>query len=172
MRKFVTITLPCFLAAALLLAACSTYQFATPTANWQTLIGQLQYISPKHSIIGETVVTRSGDEEFQLDFMAGPGLPILKLRKQGKRGRAEAAFARVSWQGDADRPPGPLKRWFTLHKVFSAVANLHEKNATTTLNSQEPGFWTATVKLSDGKPIDLKIKFPRSKEEFNFHFSR
>ena len=172
MRKLLKIPLHCFLAAGLLLTGCSIYQFTTPTANWQTLVGQLQYVSPKHSIIGETVVTRSGDNDFQLDFMTGPGLPILKLRKQGNRGRAEAAFARVSWQGDADHPPGPLKRWFAMHEVFSAVAGLHDRNVTTSLNSQTPGFWTANVTVTDGKPVDVRIRFPRSKEEFNFHFSR
>ena len=90
----------------------------------KTLVGQLQYVSPKRSIIGETVVTRMGDDQFQLDFMTGPGLPILKLRKDGIRGPApRRRFARaVSWQGNADHPPGPLKSWLALHEVFSAVA--------------------------------------------------
>jgi hypothetical protein len=156
----------------MLLAGCSTYQFITPSASWQTLIGQLQYVSPKHSIIGDTVVTRMGDNDFQLDFMAGPGLPILKLRKQGDKGRAEAAFARVSWQGNADHPPGPLKSWFALHEVFSAVAGLRDRNIKTTLQSQKPGLWSAEVEIANGKPVSVRIKFPRSKEEFNFHFSR
>ena len=170
MRKFLTLPVCCLLAAGLL-AGCSTYQFATPSASWQTLIGQLQYVSPKRSIIGDTVVTRMGDSDFQLDFMEGPGLPILKLRKQGNRGRAEAAFARLSWQGNADHPPGPLRRWFALHEVFSAVAALHERNIKTTLHSEKPDTWTADTELADGKPVSVKITFPRSKEEFNFHFS-
>ena len=172
MRRFHTFPVYCFLAASLLLAGCSTYQFVTPSANWQTLIGQLQYISPKRSIIGETVVTRMGDNDFQLDFMTGPGLSILKLRKEGNKGRAEAAFARLSWQGNADRPVGPLKSWFALHEVFSAVAALRDRNINTVLHSQKPGFWNAEVELADGKPVNVRITFPRSKEKFNFHFSR
>jgi len=97
MRRFLTAPACLFIIASLLLAGCSTYQFVTPTAQWQTLVGQLLYSSPKRSIIGETVVTRMNDDQFQLDFMTGPGLSILKLRKDGTRGRAEAAFARVSW---------------------------------------------------------------------------
>ena len=171
MRRFLTFPVYCFLAAGLL-AGCSTYQFKTPAANWQTQIGQLQYISPKRSIIGETVVTRMGDNDFQLDFMTGPGLSILKLRKDGNKGRAEAAFARVSWQGNADHPVGPLKSWFALHEVFSDIVALHEQAITTELHSQKPGFWKAQVEVVDGKPVSVRIQFPQSKEQFNFHFSR
>ncbi|HWB60532.1 MAG TPA: hypothetical protein VG733_13645 [Chthoniobacteraceae bacterium] len=168
MRKLPTL----LLAACVLLAGCSTYQFITPTAQWQTLIGQLQYVSPKRSMIGETVVTRNGDADFQLDFMTGPGLPILKLRKEGNKGRAEAAFARMSWQGDANHPVGPLKSWFALHEVFSGVAAIHARDTKTTLQSQKPGEWTADVEIAGGKPVSVRITFPRSKEQFNFHFSR
>ena len=172
MRRLPTPFLSCILITGMLLAGCSTYQFATPTASWQTVVGQLQYISPKRSIIGETVVTRMGDSDFQLDFMTGPGLSILKLRKEGNRGRAEAAFARVSWQGNADHPVGPLKSWFGLHEVFSAVAGLHGTTTTAELHSQKPGFWNAKVDVVDGKPENVRIAFPHSKEQFNFHFSR
>lgn len=159
-------------AASLLLAGCSTYQFVTPTARWQTHIGQLQYTSPKHSIIGETVVTRMGDDQFQLDFMTGPGLPILKLRKDGARGRAEAVFAKLSWQGNAGHPPGPLKSWFALHEVFSSVAALPGSPVHAPLHSRKPGFWNAEAVLVEGKPVEIKIEFPRSREHLNFHFSR
>lgn len=172
MRRFLQIPVYCLLAAGMLLAGCSTYQFATPSENWQPLIGQLQYVSPKHSIIGDTVVTRMGENDFQLDFMAGPGLPILKLRQQGDKGRAEAAFARVSWQGNAARPPGPLKSWFALREVFSAIAALKEKNTRTSLHSATPGLWTADVEVADGKPGSVRIVFPHTKEKFNFHFGR
>lgn len=172
MRRLLLIPICCFLAAGMLLTGCSTYQFVTPSANWQTLIGQLQYVSPKRSIIGDTVVTRMGADDFQLDFMAGPGLPILKLRQQGDKGRAEAAFARLSWQGSAEHPVGPLKSWFGLREVFSDIAELKEKNARTTLHSEKAGFWTADVEIADGKPVSVRIVFPRSREKFNFHFSR
>lgn len=160
------------LAVCTLFAGCATYQFVTPTSHWQTLIGQLQFTSPKRSIIGETVVTRMGDDQFQLDFMTGPGLSILKLRKDGKRGRAEAAFARLSWQGNANHPVGPLKSWFALHEVFSAMESQpHGPSSTKTFQSQKPGFWTAEVTFANGKPEAVKISFPQSKERFFFHFS-
>lgn len=171
MRRFFSFSLHPLIAVCLFLAGCSAYQFATPSAQWQTRIGQLQYISPKHSIIGETVVTRNGDQDFQLDFMTGPGLPILKLRKEGDRGRAEAAFARVSWQGNADRPVGPLKSWFALHEVFSDVAALRQKTGVAELRSKKPGFWNAKATIANGNPLDIRIEFPRSKEQFNFHFA-
>ena len=155
----------------LLVTGCSTYQFTTPTANWQTQIGQLLYGSPKRTIIGETVVTRMGDSQFQLDFMAGPGLSILKLRKDGNRGRAEAAFARVSWQGNADHSVGPLKSWFALHEVFTAADALHGTSSHNELHSQNKVLWTADASVVNGRPTVIKIEFPRSKERFFFHFS-
>jgi len=172
MRRFLTAPACLFIIASLLLAGCSTYQFVTPTAQWQTLVGQLLYSSPKRSIIGETVVTRMNDDQFQLDFMTGPGLSILKLRKDGTRGRAEAAFARVSWQGNADHPPGPLKSWLALHEIFTAEAALHGSKTHEELHSQKPDLWKAEVQLADGKPVEIKIDFPHSKERFFFHFSR
>jgi len=172
MRRFFTAPTCFFIAVCLLLAGCSTYQFVTPSAKWQTQVGQLFYSSPKRSIIGETVVTRTGDSQFQLDFMTGPGLSILKLRKDGARGRAEAAFARVSWQGNADHPVGPLKSWFALHEVFTMADAIKGTVAHTALRSQKPGFWTADVQTAEGKPVAVKIDFPQSKERFFFHFSR
>jgi hypothetical protein len=157
------------LAAGLLLAGCATYQFDRPATNWQTLVGQLQYSSPKRSIIGETVVSRFGENELQLDFAAGP-VPILKLRKDGARGRAEASFARVSWQGNADHPPGPLKSWFALHEVFAQAAKQHGSSANVALHSEKPDFWNATATFAQGKPVDVLVNFPHSKERFHFHF--
>jgi hypothetical protein len=170
MRRLPFHPLRFLLAAGLLLAGCATYQFDRPATNWQTLVGQLQYASPKRSIIGETVVSRFGENELQLDFAAGP-VPILRLRKDGERGRAEASFARVSWQGNADHPPGPLKSWFALHEVFAdAAMQRHAADATVALHSEKPGFWDAKVAFSNGKPVDVQVNFPHSKERFHFHF--
>jgi len=165
------ILFPSVIATCLLLAGCATYQFVTPSEGWKTQIGQLLYSGPKRSIIGETVVTRIGDSQFQLDFMAGPGLSLLKLRKDGTRGRAEAAFARVSWQGNADHPVNQLKSWFALHEVFTAADALHGTNAHVALKSQKPGLWTADVQTANSLPVVIKIDFPHSKERFFFHFS-
>ena len=171
MRRPIPAPIHCLIAICLLLGGCSTYQFVTPNAGWRTQIGQLLYSSPKRTVIGETVVTRMGDSQFQLDFMAGPGLPILTLRKDGTRGRAEAAFARVSWQGNADHAVGPLKSWFALHEVFTAADALHGSSVHTKLNSEKADFWTADVTIVNGKPVELKIEFPHTKERFFFHFS-
>lgn len=170
MRRSLSLIVSCLLLAAMF-AGCATYQFATPNASWQSVIGQLQYVSPKRSIIGETVVTRDGDQNFQLDFMTGPGLPILKLRKEGNKARAEAAFARVSWQGSAEHPVGPLKSWFALNEVFTAISGLHQTSGSAELHSQKPGFWNAKATVANGKPVDVRIEFPGSKEQFNFHFA-
>src|SRR6266436_9605198 len=97
----------------LLLQGCQTTQptFATPDARWQTFIGQLQYASPKRSIIGDCVVSVYKDQQFQLDFMAGPGFPLLKLRIAGNLARADGAFAMFPWQGKTDFPPARLESW-------------------------------------------------------------
>jgi len=157
-----------------LLAGCQSIQqnFGQPDARWHTETGQLQYSTPKRSVIGEVVVTSLVNHEFQLDFMAGPGFPIMKLRQSGDTAHAEAAFARASWSGKTEHAPGKLKPWLALGDVFSQLAGPNALKKQVALQSQKPGFWTATANLSEGLPLDVTVQFPESKERFVFHFNR
>jgi hypothetical protein len=156
-----------------LLAGCQTrpVQFQTPTSKWQTETGQLQYSTPKRSIIGETVVTTYKDTDFQFDFLAGPGFPIMKLRLANGVVRAEAAFAKATWQGSPAHAPGKLKPWLGLQEVFSQIAKQSTRNGTVTLQSPQPGFWHAKALLADGRPEDVTVDFPASRDQFVFHFN-
>lgn len=158
-----------------LLAGCRTVplQFQTPTLKWQTETGQLQYSNPKRSIIGETVLTTYKESDFQFDFMAGPGFPIMKLRQANGQVRAEAALAKASWQGSPEHAPGILKPWLALQQVFSQISvQSSTRDGKVVLKSVQPDFWHAEALLADGRPKDVTVNFPRSRERFIFHFNR
>lgn len=146
--------------------------FHQPDARWHTGIGQLQYSTSKRSIIGEVVVTTLVNREFQLDFMAGPGFPIMKLRQSGDIAHAEAAFARASWSGKTEHAPGKLRPWIALGDVFSQLAGQPSFITHATLQSRQTGFWNATANLSGGRPLDVTVQFPKTGERFVFHFNQ
>jgi hypothetical protein len=108
-------------AAALGLAGCQTpATFPTPTAEWQSLSGQMQHIAPNgKSVIGDVVIRRSKQGDFQLELSSGPGVPLMRIFQAEGRGRAEGVMARGSWQGDPTRAPKHLRGWFRLAHVFS-----------------------------------------------------
>ena len=163
--------LPCLLALGLFAGCQTTPQtFRTPDAHWHTEIGQLQFSNPKRSIIGETVVTAFDHQEFQLDFLAGPGFPIIKLRRTGNTAHAESALARVAWNGKTEHPPGPLKSWLALADVFWQLNGSTKTEVA--LQSEAPGLWTAKARLNQGRPADVTVEFPKSKERFVFHFNQ
>jgi hypothetical protein len=162
-----------FLILLCLLAGCQTtpLSFQTPGAHWQTETGQLQYSNAKRSIIGECVVTCFDDSDFQLDFLAGPGFPVMKLRQSGNSARAEVAFAHLAWQGNTAHSPGRLKPWLALREVFSRLSTQPVSINHLTLQSEQSGFWHANANLNQGRPLDVSIDFPATKERFVFHFN-
>jgi len=154
-------------------AGCQTtpHTFQRPGSHWQTETGQLQYSTPKRSIIGDCVVTCFDDSEFQLDFLAGSGFPIMKLRQSADFARAEIAFAHLSWQGKTVHSPGKLKTWIALREVFSRLSTQPASIKHVSIESERPGFWKAGANLSEGHPIDVTVEFPASRERFVFHFN-
>ncbi|XHR28696.1 MAG: hypothetical protein ACFUZC_22610 [Chthoniobacteraceae bacterium] len=159
------------LAALLLLplSAChTTRDFPTPGAHWKNAQGQLQYTTPKRSVIGETVLSGNGLQDFQLDYLAGPGVPLMRLQESGNSARMEGVFAGGSWQGDPVHIRGRLASWAALREVFAAV---HEQGAapSATLHSA-PGAqapWTAQLSQTAATQR-VRVEFPRTKERFTF----
>lgn len=158
--------------AALILATFSGCQtpgeFPAPGAHWKNAQGQLQYTTPKRSVIGETVLSGNGARDFQLDYTAGPGLPLMRLRESGTAARMEGVFAGGSWQGEPEHVHGRLASWAALREVFAAV---QEKGATpsATLHSA-PGsqvIWTAQLIQTPGNQR-IRVEFPKTKERFTF----
>lgn len=154
------------LLSALLMAGCQAYQFPAPNPAWQTHVGQLQFAGRDRSVIGDVIISRAADQEFQLDFLSGPGFPILKMRVSGNRGRAESAFARGSWQGDPKRVPGPLRGWFALPEIFAAA----DATPRAEFSSEPAGKWNAHAVKKRGQLQQLTVDFPVTGESYRFQF--
>lgn len=109
------------LALAGLLTACQTpHEFADErSGKWTIQTGQLKYTSGERVLVGEVVVMQRGASDFQIEFLKGGGLPLLKLRMDATMTRAEGVFARGSWQGAPDRAPKPLRGWVGLREAFA-----------------------------------------------------
>lgn len=170
------IVLSCFLAAVLLLfPGCQTAPprgatpFPEPGADWTTLVGQLRYVTPERAVIGEVVVSRHGQEHFQLDFLAGPGVPLLRLREWGLRAEAEGLFARGYWRGNPTRA-GRLASWTALREVFLSVEQVGKAPVYRSLNDS-PVSWSAEVEWSGSRPHRVAVEFPSTRERFIFVFA-
>ena len=66
------------LAFAFLASCATTPDFPPPNDLWESFTGQLQYITPERSIIGEFTAARHGDD-FRLEFSKGGAVTLLKL---------------------------------------------------------------------------------------------
>lgn len=167
---------PWLVALFLPLAACqSTREFPAPGSHWKNAQGQLQYTTPKNSIIGETLLSGNGLHDFQLDFVTGPGVPLMRLSETGNVARAEGVFAGATghWQGDPKHAHGRLGNWVALREIFAALearidapcAALHSPEG-----SARP--WTAQLTQSPGQPQRIRIDFPKTRERFTFVLMR
>lgn len=150
-----------------------TAGFAPPTARWTTSMGQVQYVSPARSLIGEAIVSRLGaEQQFQFDFLLGPGVPAMRLRVDGDRAAAEGLFARGSWSGLASKP-GRMAQWLALREIFLAA---DAGQATVQSAPGSPALWTATAiyaKGAKGKRLQrLTVQFSQSNDRLTFVFGQ
>ncbi|MEI8235493.1 MAG: hypothetical protein WCH57_12530 [Verrucomicrobiota bacterium] len=161
----------CLLSA---LAACQTArEFPAPGSHWKNAQGQLQYTTPKRSVIGETVLSGNGTQDFQLDYLAGPGVPLMRLREAGPVARMEGVFAGGSWQGDPARAHGRLASWAALREVFAALETRIDAPSATLHSAQGTAHpWTAQLTQAPGQPQRIRIEFPRTRERFTFVLMR
>ena len=155
--------------AFLSLAGCQLpLKFPTPGPQWQTNVGQLQYVTPQRSVIGETVVSRFDKADFQLDFVAGPGVPLMRFRQSETGARAEGVFARGGWQGAPARVPHRLQSWAALRQVFASLEAKHDLHRVTV--ESRDGTWTAYAEQAGAQPRRVRIEFPKTGERFVFVF--
>jgi hypothetical protein len=115
----------------LCLTSCAAYrhQLATPTPQWQSRVGQLQYRGPKTSLIGEVLVRSSESGDFELTFSKGPGVTLLTVRQDPQFVRVSGPLARGSWSGPPDEVPGRLRGWASLRSLLQRLPNesfIHE----------------------------------------------
>ncbi len=94
------------------------HQFAQPEPDWQIRIGQLQYHSPKTSLIGEVLVRYSSAGDFELTFTKGPGVTLLTVRQDANFVRVSGPLARGSWSGPPNNAPVHLRGWVSLREVL------------------------------------------------------
>ncbi|HEY2343655.1 MAG TPA: hypothetical protein VGH90_11515 [Chthoniobacteraceae bacterium] len=116
------------LCAALSFSGCVTSNsaFPSPTASWETFTGQLRYTSAQgRSIIGDVVIRRSPQGDFQLEFQSGAGFSLLRLWESAETARVEGLLSHGSWQGPASKAPHHLAGWVHLRETFA-----HEKRPT------------------------------------------
>ncbi len=120
-------------------------------------------------MIGEAVVSRNGGQDFQLEYVAGPGVPLMRLRESGAAGSAEGVFARGGWQGVPSQAQGRIASWMSLREVFAAV---EASGAASHANVSAPnGAWHAQADLSaQGKPRRIAVDYPQTHERFVFVF--
>ena len=148
-----------------LLAGCQTaHQFATPDRTWQTHIGQLKYSDAQRTVIGDVVVQRRGEQDFQLEFQKAGGIPLLTLREDAITARAEGLFARGSWQGTPSTAPKHLRNWVALRAAF-----LHPRPLAIKAGDQN---WRGEAKSVGGQLTSLSIAFPTDEQQFVFQFNR
>jgi hypothetical protein len=149
--------------ACFILAGCATAPtFPAPNADWKSFTGQLQYVTPARSIIGEFTATRHGDE-FRLEFSKGGAMTLLRLARHGDLILAEGPLARGRWHGRAEAAPAYLRGWTAVPGAFASVAR--EPDA------PHDGIETELV-LDHNKPKSLSFRGAQTGEKFIFQFNR
>ena len=165
---FLTLMVLCSIA----LTGCQTaHQFATPDRTWKTHIGQLKYSDTKRTVIGDVVVQRRGEQEFQLEFQKAGGIPLLTLREDATTARAEGLFARGSWQGTPADAPKHLRSWLALREAFLLPAHGGTwKNPNASAEGQLA--WKTEVTSGSGALQAVSCGFPTGEQRFDFQFNR
>ncbi len=144
----------------------SAASFPAPGPGWKTSVGQLRYATPQRAVIGEAVVSRDGGQHFQLDFVAGPGVPLMSLRETETLARAEGLFARGSWSGNPTRAKR-LAPWTSLREVFAA---LDKAPSATSPEGQRPRWTARSERVGAGRRVT--VEYPKTDERFVFVFAR
>lgn len=146
------------------LAGCQTPgNFATPDSQWTTYNGQLRFSSPEQALIGETIVAVQPPSQFQMNYTAGPGFPLLDLRVNATNARAQGVLARGRWQGAPETAPEKLQSAVALAEVFQRLAP-----GTDRLQGRT---WSAQAVWKNGSLTALDIRFSGSGERFQFVFA-
>jgi hypothetical protein len=148
-------------ALALGLTACQTpHSFPTPDSTWQAHIGQLKYSNRKRTLIGDVVVQQRGQDQFQLDFMKGGGLPLISVRQDASISRAEGLLVHGSWQGAPSGAPRALRPWLQLRSAFAPS------------NPGVPKLAHVETKYTGGQLSMLFVASPDDNQRFVFQFNR
>ncbi len=106
------------------------------------------------------VVRHSGQNDFALNFLSGPGFPLLKLQVSGDDVVAEGVLARGRWSGKVQNAPKTLQGWAGLRQVFAGLPA-----------SLKAGGWTTEARSEGGRVEHIETRFAPTGERFVFHFA-
>jgi hypothetical protein len=139
---------------AAILAGCAIVQPISPLGKEaKTRLGQLLYVTPKRSVIGDIVIRNLPGGDYDIEFSKG-GIPVMQLQMRGSRMTATGLFARPGWTGDVHHAPVPLRPWASLKEI---IPYFDSKET----HAQRPGEWDATFQRTGNTLSKAKIQFPR-----------
>ena len=120
-----------------------------PDSHWESFTGQLQYITPERSVIGEFTAARHGGD-FRLEFSKGGAVTLLKLAAHDGLILAEGPLAHGRWHGRADAAPAYLQSWAAVPTGFASLAEKPHRS----------------------RPSSLTLPGTRAGDKLTFHFNR
>jgi hypothetical protein len=151
--KHLAISRILFVGVALTLAGCAIVQPISPLGQEaKTHLGQLLYVTPKRSIIGDVLIRNLPGGDYDIEFSKG-GVAVLQLQLRGSRMTATGLFARTGWKGDVHHAPGPLRAWARLKEILPYFDSRET-------HAQKPGEWVATFQRTGSTLTKAKIQFP------------
>jgi hypothetical protein len=150
------------LLSAILLAGCQTAREISglgPEAK--TRIGQLEYTTGGHSVVGDIILRSLNGGDYDLYFSKA-GVTVLEFQTRGSHMVATGLLANNGWSGETNQARGPLKPWATLREVLpyfdSDVPSV-----------QKPHRWSATFERKGGVLWRADVQFPgRRSMAFSF----
>ncbi len=151
--------LPFMLALCSCASSQQAQQFPQPTELWESFSGQLQYVTPENSVIGEFVASRHA-ADFHLEFSKGGAVPLIKVSRHEQLSRAEGPLARGRWQGKASSAPARLRGWVDeVPRAFMAL----ERNMKIPRGATRP-----RLDVDRGRPRRLEVPGGLAGEKFVF----
>jgi hypothetical protein len=150
------------LLSAILLAGCQTAKEISglgPEAK--TRIGQLQYTTGGHSVVGDIILRSLNGGDYDLYFSKA-GVTVLEFQTRGSHMAATGLLAKNGWSGETAQARGPLKPWATLREVLPYFDS-------DVPSAQKPHRWSASFERKGGILWRADVQFPgRRSMAFSF----
>ncbi len=150
------------LLSAILLAGCQTAKEISglgPEAK--TRIGQLQYTTGGHSVVGDIILRSLSGGDYDLYFSKA-GVTVLEFQTRGSHMVATGLLVKNGWSGQTDQARGPLKPWATLREVLPYFDS-------DVPSAQKPHRWSASFERKGGVLGRADVQFPgRRSMAFSF----
>lgn len=139
---------------AAILAGCAIVQPISPLGQEaKTHLGQLLYVTPKRSVIGDVVIRNLPGGDYDILFSKSD-VPVMQLQMRGSRMTATGLLARPGWTGDVHHAPPALRPWASLKEILPYFDSKET-------HAQRPGEWDATFQRTGSTLSKAKIQFPR-----------